>query len=106
MLCAPLALAACNTTPPSAPTGLTMTGTGNGIAVAQPNDGRAIAFGSSQQGTLDTIREIIGVQPRQIPCGVETRDAFITPQGMVTIFEGGKFVGWRRITTTGGARCH
>lgn len=89
----------------SAQTGLTLAGTQGGVTVAQQGDERTIAFGSAKRATLSAIQRIVGVKPRQIPCPAPQRDAYITPQGMVTVYEGDRFVGWRKISRTEGAPC-
>jgi hypothetical protein len=89
----------------SANTGLTFSGVDGGIVVAQPGDGRSIGFGTNQRTTLSAMRRIVGVEPRQIPCPAAGHEAYITPEGTVAIFAGGRFVGWRQASTTGGARC-
>ncbi|WGH77464.1 hypothetical protein [Jannaschia ovalis] len=95
--------AAPNLSPTPPPRGLALVPAPGGLLVAG-SGGREIGFGRAQAGALASVAKVQGATPVPTGCG-RGRQAFRTAEGLVLVFEAGRFVGWAGVAGAAGRGC-
>ncbi|WP_308917066.1 hypothetical protein [Jannaschia sp. LMIT008] len=90
------------TAPPGLP-GLALVPAADGLDV-DGSGGRQIGFGRDRAGALDSVARVTGRRPIPVACG-GGRDAFDAGGGLILVFEGRSFVGWRTAGGAAGRQC-